>query len=333
MGGAGMCGRDTLVRPEAEVDQRYDTAIRVVPYDPDWPELYAREAAALRAVLPPEARIEHIGSTSVAGLAAKPVVDIVVMLPSLADGSFRVGLAALGYAGGGSLPGVPDEFPFFGKPAPRPRQFHVHVCATDNEVAGADLAVRDFLRAHGAEAAAYGALKTVLATERPGDRLAYMNGKDVYVRDLKRRATAWARGRAIAGPAPGIVLAPFAESHVEAVMALCAAEGWSSYAANAEVTMKALTTPSGAAVVAVTDGRVVGLGFGHGDGFVQGYLSLLVVHPGYRRQGLGRALVQEVLRRLGVARLDLLSSEAGEAFYLGLPHRRLAGFRLYHGGP
>jgi GrpB-like predicted nucleotidyltransferase (UPF0157 family) len=87
-------------------------------------------------------------------------------------------------------PDFPD-FPFLGRPAARPRTHHIHICAAGGPHERRHLAVRDFLRAHPEEVAAYAAFKRVIAEQHPGDRLAYMAGKDRYVVDLERRALDW----------------------------------------------------------------------------------------------------------------------------------------------
>jgi GrpB-like predicted nucleotidyltransferase (UPF0157 family) len=83
------------------------------------------------------------------------------------------------------------DFHFFGLPAARPRTHHLHVCAAGSEDERRHLAVRDFLRAHPEEVAGYAEMKRRLVARAPGDRLAYIEGKDAYVAALERRALAW----------------------------------------------------------------------------------------------------------------------------------------------
>jgi GrpB-like predicted nucleotidyltransferase (UPF0157 family) len=176
-------------RPPA--DDTYDPAIRIVPYDPSWPAMFEQEAAAIRAALGSIARrIDHVGSTSVQGLDAKPIVDIQVSVAAMQPMDlYRRPLEALGYLCV-IHPDLPD-LPFFGKPETRPRSYHIHVCALGGPHERRHLAVRDFLRAHPEEAAAYAALKRVIAGQHPGDRLAYMDRKERYIVDLERRALDW----------------------------------------------------------------------------------------------------------------------------------------------
>jgi GrpB-like predicted nucleotidyltransferase (UPF0157 family) len=169
-----------------------DPAIRVVEPDPAWPELARAElrriAEALGAVA---VRLEHVGSTSVPGLAAKPIVDLQVSVADIEDRDAYVpALERLGYVF------VPDpdwpDYHFFALPPERPRTHHVHVCEAGSGHERRHPAVRDFLRAHPDEAAAYAELKRSVAARHAEDRLAYIAGKDPYMAELEARALRWA---------------------------------------------------------------------------------------------------------------------------------------------
>ena len=171
-----------------------DPAVRIVDHDPAWPARAAAElrriAGALGAVA---VRLEHVGSTAVPGLAAKPIVDLQVSVDALEPRERYVApLERLGYLFV-PAPESPD-YHFFGRPPERPRAFHVHVCEAGSEQELRHVAVRDFLRAHPAEAERYAAVKREVAARHLEDRLAYIEGKDEYVAALERRATSWARG-------------------------------------------------------------------------------------------------------------------------------------------
>src|SRR5262249_54717582 len=130
--------------------------ITIAPYNPDWPVMFAAEAVGIRLALGDLAlRIEHVGSTSVPGLAAKPVVDIQVSVPSLEPAArYREWLADLGYT---HFPlGAFDlVYPFFKKPADWPSTHHVHLCVAGSEQERDHLAFRDFLRRNPTVAAEY----------------------------------------------------------------------------------------------------------------------------------------------------------------------------------
>ncbi|MBB5235763.1 GNAT family N-acetyltransferase [Deinococcus budaensis] len=121
--------------------------------------------------------------------------------------------------------------------------------------------------------------------------------------------------------------------HLPGVMALCGAEGYGSYTEDAGMTWRALTNPGVTTLVAVQGDRVLGVAQMLGDGVIQAFLVLLVVHPEARGRGLGRRLVEETFARAGGKRVDLLAEEGAEAFYSRFAHRRKPGFRLYPGLP
>lgn len=146
--------------------------ITLLPYDPEWPEAFAMEATVLRQALGERAlRIEHVGSTSVPGLAAKPVVDIQVSVRGISDlADLAAGLAAAGYVRV-PLGDFDSVYPFFQKPAGWPARFHVHLCENGGEQERRHLAFRDHLRRHPAVAEEYLALKHRLAGRFSGETL------------------------------------------------------------------------------------------------------------------------------------------------------------------
>ncbi len=158
--------------------------IIIVPYDPVWPALYAAESARVRGALPPGLviAIEHFGSTAIPGLAAKPVIDILVAVRSIAAarGCAVAPLTALGYAFWADNP-KPDRL-FFVKglpPAPR-RTHHVHMTEPEGEM-WQRLKFRDYLRRREDARDAYLAVKRDLARRFPWDREAYTEGKQDFV--------------------------------------------------------------------------------------------------------------------------------------------------------
>ena len=161
--------------------------IEVVDYDPRWAETFERERGRLSAVLGDSAMaIEHVGSTAVPGLAAKPILDIMVgaertPLPERA----LVALGALGYQYRGDS-GVPGKQYF----RTNPRTRHLHVV----EFGAADwertLAFRDYLRAHPAAVQEYAALKRDLARLHRDNRSRYLEGKASFIRSVLERAEA-----------------------------------------------------------------------------------------------------------------------------------------------
>jgi GrpB-like predicted nucleotidyltransferase (UPF0157 family) len=190
VGGGGLERHPSL-------DDRFDPAVRIVDYDPAWPGLAEAELRRIGWALAEVAvRLEHVGSTAVPGLAAKPIIDLQVCVDSIQPRKRYVeSLEKLGYLFV-PAPESPDLH-FFAKPAARPRTHHLHVCAAGSEHELRHIAVRDYLRAHPDETARYAALKREVAARSPLDRLAYIEGKNDYVAALEARATMWAAPEAI----------------------------------------------------------------------------------------------------------------------------------------
>ena len=148
----------------------------VVEYDPSWPmafaDLRARIEPALRGIA---LAIEHVGSTSVPGLAAKPIIDIDAVIPSPTEMPAAIDrLAALGYVHSGNLGIAGRET--FESPAALPAH-HLYGCLKGGSALRNHLAVRDYLRRNPAAAAAYGRLKIQLAEQFPYDIESYLAAK------------------------------------------------------------------------------------------------------------------------------------------------------------
>jgi GrpB-like predicted nucleotidyltransferase (UPF0157 family) len=136
-------------------------------------------------------RLEHVGSTAVPGLAAKPILDLQLSVAAIEPRErYVTPLERLGYLFAPD-PASPD-FHLFAKPADRPRSHHLHVCEAGGEHEFRHLALRDYLRGHSDEAARYQALKREAARRFPQDRLAYIEAKEEYVDELEARAVSWA---------------------------------------------------------------------------------------------------------------------------------------------
>ncbi len=162
--------------------------ITVTDYQPQWPEKYREEEALLREILGENClAVYHIGSTSVPGLAAKPILDIMPVVKSLeAVDAAAKNLEAAGYEYLG-------EFGIRGRRYLRKggeeRTHQVHIFAwSDEENIRRHLAFRDYLRTHGKEREEYAALKRSLAQQFPYDIDGYCNGKDSFVKRLEQQA-------------------------------------------------------------------------------------------------------------------------------------------------
>lgn len=163
--------------------------IRLEPYDPLWAVRFEQEAAALRLAFGALAlRIEHVGSTAVPGLIAKPVIDIQVSVSSLASlAPFVPLMGRLGYT---HLPDADPVFergyPYFHKPGDWPHSHHVHLCEEGGALERRHIAFRDCLRARADWRERYAELKRELAGAHRGttheERQRYADGKTEFVR-------------------------------------------------------------------------------------------------------------------------------------------------------
>jgi GrpB-like predicted nucleotidyltransferase (UPF0157 family) len=135
--------------------------ITVTDYDPAWPATFeVLRSAIWPAVADIATAVEHVGSTAVPGLAAKPVIDLDVVVPSASAVAIAVRrLGAIGYVHRGDL-GVPGR-EAFAAPTSLPRQ-HLYLCLAGSPALANHLAVRDHLRAHPHLAAEYGTLKKII---------------------------------------------------------------------------------------------------------------------------------------------------------------------------
>ena len=169
--------------------------IVIAPYDPAWPKRFVAEAERLRQAFGTHAlRIEHVGSTAVPGLPAKPVIDIQVSVPSLEPRDlFHSRLVALGYT---HFPlGAFDlVYPFYKRPVGWPSTHHVHLCAVGSEQERNHIAFRDYLRRNPAVAAEYASLKRKFASAHDGltmeSQERYSLSKSEFVRSVLGRAAA-----------------------------------------------------------------------------------------------------------------------------------------------
>lgn len=158
-------------------------SVAIEEYDPAWPVEFERlKVRVLRALGDGAVRVEHVGSTAVPGLAAKPVIDLDVVIRSqddLPDAIER--LATIGYVHKGDL-GVPGR-ESFRWPAGE-RRHHLYVVADGSREHRRHLLFRDYLRAHRDKAEKYATLKQELAQRHADDRDAYTRGKSEFVESV-----------------------------------------------------------------------------------------------------------------------------------------------------
>jgi GrpB-like predicted nucleotidyltransferase (UPF0157 family) len=161
-----------------------DGVVEVRPHDPAWSALYDAEAARLQRLFAQRGlavRLEHMGSTAVPGLAAKPILDI---LGGHDDAVPRARIIAAlvdaGYTHRGEQGIAGRDFFRLGTP----RKYHLHLTSLNGAFWRDQRAFRDHLRTHDDAAAEYAALKHQLAATFPRDRPAYIDGKTAFVQRI-----------------------------------------------------------------------------------------------------------------------------------------------------
>jgi GrpB-like predicted nucleotidyltransferase (UPF0157 family) len=161
------------------------STVELKPYDPEWPRTFEQ----IRAVVWPAVQhaamaLEHVGSTSVPGLRAKPVIDACIVVASPRDIPHVVkALNKVGYVHRGEL-GVPGREAF--RPPPSLPTHHLYASHRGSLSVKNHLGLRDYLRAHPQAAREYGDLKATLAAKFPDDIDAYIAGKTEFILGILR---------------------------------------------------------------------------------------------------------------------------------------------------
>ena len=166
----------------------HNAPVTLAEYDPQWPALFDREAARIRAVLGGTAvRVEHVGSTSVPGLAAKPIIDIVLAVPDSADEAAYVpAMEAAGYTLWSREPDWFEHRMFKGPDT----DINLHVFTAGAAEIDRMLLFRDWLRVNDADRAAYLQVKRDLAKRTWRHVQHYADAKSVVVEEIIARAAA-----------------------------------------------------------------------------------------------------------------------------------------------
>lgn len=179
---------------------RTDLVVVLHDADPSWPHRFEGWRTRLGdAIGPAVVRIEHIGSTAVPGLAAKPIVDVLLAVRDAADEPAYVpGCEASGL----ELFTRDNEHRFLVNAVPAPIDTHVHACDAGGTFERDHLLFRDYLRAKERERRAYEAMKRDAAAHWGSDRMAYTYAKNNWIMDLLERANAWAAATGWTAPPP-----------------------------------------------------------------------------------------------------------------------------------
>lgn len=158
---------------------------RIVPYDSSWPEVFERERTVIAGALSlSPGRVEHIGSTAVSGLGAKPIVDVMIGVDG--ESQFRRCVALLSPLGyehrGETVPGT-----LYNRKEGPPR-VNAHLCQFEGDFWSEKVVFRDYLRSHTETAREYEALKQRILEELGPDPPAYNAAKAPFIREVLARA-------------------------------------------------------------------------------------------------------------------------------------------------
>ena len=189
--------------------------VEIAIYDESWTEAFEEERKLLTSAIGNyvTGSIEHVGSTSVPGLAAKPIVDIQVGVANLQQSRPAFGaLEAIGYRYASVCPHVMH---YFEKRVLGKQPYNLQLIPYLSDCWNLRIAFRDYLRSHSEIAREYAALKCELARSFRFDRAAYREGKDPFIRRTAKRALSWAQRdlKGTMGPAEQSAVANGDEAH------------------------------------------------------------------------------------------------------------------------
>lgn len=166
----------------------------VVPHDPEWAVLFAAEAQQIASAMgDTRIRLHHIGSTAIANILAKPIIDLLGVVEDIDNLDARSDrLQSLGYEAMGAF-GITGRRYFRKANAHGQRTHHLHVFARGSHHIERHIAFRDYLRAHPAVAAEYSAIKSSLIQGTNPSWDAYLDGKDPFIKATEADAVLWYR--------------------------------------------------------------------------------------------------------------------------------------------
>jgi GrpB-like predicted nucleotidyltransferase (UPF0157 family) len=166
--------------------------VEVVPHNPTWHEVFAEASQHIANALGERVvAIHHIGSTAIANIYAKPIIDLLVEVDDIAAvDQYSQAMQRLGYEALGEY-GIPGRRYFRKDNSDGIRTHHVHAFQVGDDQVARHLAFRDYMKAHPEVAQQYSQLKRTLAAQYPTDIDAYMDGKDEFIQAVDRQASEW----------------------------------------------------------------------------------------------------------------------------------------------
>jgi GrpB-like predicted nucleotidyltransferase (UPF0157 family) len=166
--------------------------VEIAQYDPIWPARFAKLGGELRDALGAMAlRIDHIGSTAIPGLAAKPIIDVQISVAAFEPlDAYRLPLERLGYV---FRSDNTERTKRYFREAPGTPRRHIHVRRAGSWAEQFALLFRDYLRTHAEEARSYESLKYKLAARYKEDRHGYTDAKAPFIWEVMAKADRWSQ--------------------------------------------------------------------------------------------------------------------------------------------
>jgi GrpB-like predicted nucleotidyltransferase (UPF0157 family) len=174
------------------LDKMQKRPYTIEPYNPEWVTRFNEIKAVVANVFKDKViAIEHIGSTSIPGMKAKPVIDLLLIVQKMEPfAGEREEMAKFGYESDTDYI-IPGSMIFVKTDADTRKTVNIHVCVEDSYKATQFLIMRDYLRAHPQQAKSYSELKETLNTKFPDDYPSYREGKHAFLDEIERLAMEW----------------------------------------------------------------------------------------------------------------------------------------------
>lgn len=291
--------------------------IKIVPYHPDWVQMFNKASTQIHQALGANClAVHHIGSTSVPGLAAKPIIDIMPVVKDIIEVDQRIEeMESLGYQAMGEY-GIP--FRRYFKKGQQVRTHHVHVFEEGNPEIQRHLNFRNWMQIHAEDKQAYSHLKQKLAQQYPHDMMAYCLGKEPFILAIDAKASKVNGG----GEAVRVVQA-LTQREWQAVKHFRQYYFFDDLAVDDPYTWT-FTHPKHVHFVLLQGEAIIGYAHLQLWPDSRAALRILVIDEPYRGQGMGRhflAICERWLRHQKVCSLHIQSSQEAYQFY------RLAGYQ------
>lgn len=163
--------------------------VEVVPYNPDWHNLFKAEAKQWSKLLKPHViAIHHIGSTAIPNIYAKPIIDLLIIVKDIDSvDKNNTAITAQNYNIMGEY-GIPGRRYFRKQNSAGKRTYHIHIYQQDSPDIQRHLSFRDYMINHPQAAQNYSKLKQELALKYPEDIESYMDGKDQFIKEIDKKA-------------------------------------------------------------------------------------------------------------------------------------------------